>query len=121
VVVANAGALTFEIRVPGRTGHGSMCQEGTSAFEAFLPLHPLTRETQSAVGGITGSTPPVAAATSGSDLRLYTGIGGIPTLLYGPGDVRHAHAPSEQVKLDEVVQCARALALLAVRRCVEPP
>jgi acetylornithine deacetylase len=84
------------------------------------PVHALIRETLSAVGGITGSTPPVAAATYGSDLRLYTGIGGISTLHYGPGAVRHAHAPAEQVKLDEVVQCARALALLAVRRCVEP-
>ncbi len=53
----------------------------------------------------------------GSDLRLYAGIGGIPTLHYGPGDVRFAHAPREQVNIAEVIEVTRALALLAVRRC----
>ena len=42
--------------------------------------------------------------------------GGIPTLQYGPGDVRLAHAPRESVPLDEVVEVARALTLLAARR-----
>ena len=61
--------------------------------------------------------PPPRAAPYGSDLRLYSGIGGIPTLHYGPGDVRFAHAPREQVGIGELVESARALALLAVRRC----
>ena len=39
LVVANAGALTFRIEVPGRSAHGSMRLSGRSAFEAFLPLH----------------------------------------------------------------------------------
>jgi acetylornithine deacetylase len=52
----------------------------------------------------------------GSDLRQYTGAG-IPTLQYGPGDVRFAHAVDEHVALAEVLHCARAYALLAVRRC----
>ena len=53
----------------------------------------------------------------GSDLRLYTGIGGIPTLHYGPGDIEDAHAPLEKVDLDQLVQVARALTVLALRRC----
>lgn len=52
----------------------------------------------------------------GSDLRLYAAAG-IPTLQYGPGDVRYAHATDEHVVLAEVLHCARAFALLAVRRC----
>ena len=39
IVTANAGALTFEIRVPGRAAHGSTRLEGVSAFDAFLPVH----------------------------------------------------------------------------------
>ena len=35
-------------------------------------------------------------APYGSDLRLYAGAG-IPTLHYGPGDVRLAHGPDEAV------------------------
>jgi acetylornithine deacetylase len=53
----------------------------------------------------------------GSDLRLYTGIGGIPTLHYGPGDFADAHAPLEKVSLDQLVQVARALVVLTLRRC----
>ncbi len=60
--------------------------------------------------------PVEAAAPYGSDLRLYVGQGGIPTLQYGPGDVRLAHAPRESVPLGEVVHVARTLALLAARR-----
>ena len=64
-----------------------------------------------------GRSADVRAAPYGSDLRLYTGLGGIPTLHYGPGDVRFAHAPREQVNLGELEVVARALALLVARRC----
>ena len=46
-----------------------------------------------------------------------TGIGGVPTLQYGPGDVALAHAADESVALDEVHTAARALAVLAVEMC----
>ena len=52
----------------------------------------------------------------GSDLRQYTGQG-IPTLHYGPGDVRLAHGPDEAVDLDEVVTVTRALVLAILRSC----
>jgi acetylornithine deacetylase len=48
---------------------------------------------------------------------LYSGLGGIPTLHYGPGDVRFAHAPREQVGIAETLRVARVMALLAARRC----
>jgi acetylornithine deacetylase len=56
-------------------------------------------------------------APYGSDLRLLTGLGGVPTVHYGPGDAALAHAPDESVPLPEVVTAARALALLAVDVC----
>jgi acetylornithine deacetylase len=45
------------------------------------------------------------------------GLGGIPTVQYGPGDANAAHAPDEWVPLDEVRLTARALATLIVRVC----
>ncbi|WP_433832249.1 ArgE/DapE family deacylase [Actinoplanes sp. CA-015351] len=220
VVVANAGALTFQLRVPGRAGHGSTRLAGHSAIDAFLPVHAAIGELERArnaqpdpifdgntlpypisigtvragdwassvpdlliaegrlgvqlgeppasaraaletaiaevcrrdpwlrdhpvsvtwpggqfasghipaghslIGEVLGSIQAVegrAAATSaapyGSDLRLYTGLGGIPTLHYGPGDVRLAHAPRELVDIDELIRTTRSLAVLAVRRC----
>ena len=220
IVVANAGALTFELRVPGRAAHGSTRLEGYSAFDAFLPVyraladlerernthrdplfgdnplpyplsigtvrtgdwassvpdllvaegrlgvrlgeeptaaraalesvvaevgrtdpwlrdnpvtvtwpggqfasggieagHPLIGEMADAIRDAEGREAPLTAAPYGSDLRLYTGIGGIPTLHYGPGDVRFAHAPREQVAIAELLRSTRSLALLAARRC----
>ena len=64
-----------------------------------------------------GSEQATWLAPFGSDLRLMTGIGGVPTLQYGPGDVALAHAADESVALDEVHTAARALAVLAVEMC----
>lgn len=59
----------------------------------------------------------VYGASYGSDLRLLTGLGGIPTLQYGPGDAVDAHAPVEHVVLDDVAVTARTLALMALDVC----
>jgi len=64
-----------------------------------------------------GSVPEVHGVPYGSDLRLMTGIGGIPTVHYGPGDVRHAHAPDESVPVAELVEVTRTLVLLVATTC----
>ncbi len=79
--------------------------------------HPLVGEVSSAVAATGGDHPPLAKGVYGSDLRLYTGIGGIPTLHYGPGDIAVAHAPLERVDLTQLVQVTRALVVLSLRRC----
>jgi acetylornithine deacetylase len=79
--------------------------------------HPVVAEMSAAVADAGGAPPALAAGVYGSDLRLYTGIGGIPTLHYGPGDIAWAHAPLERVLVDELVQVTRALVVLALRRC----
>ncbi|WP_327586806.1 ArgE/DapE family deacylase [Nonomuraea sp. NBC_00507] len=78
--------------------------------------HPLLGEISRCVADATGVIPVEGAASYGSDLRLYAAAG-IPSLHYGPGDVRFAHAPREQVWLPELREVVRVLALLAVRRC----
>lgn len=82
--------------------------------------HPLVAEVIAAVEETGGARPVLGAEVYGSDLRLYAGIGGIPTLHYGPGDIGVAHGPQEHVVIDEVAQVARALVLLALRRCGVP-
>lgn len=80
--------------------------------------HPLINEVSRSISDLNGGAAPQrAAAPYGSDLRLYSGIGGIPTLHYGPGDVRFAHAPREQVQIAELITVARSLLLLTLRRC----
>jgi acetylornithine deacetylase len=61
--------------------------------------------------------PDVYGAPYGSDLRLLTGLGGIPTVQYGPGDAAVAHGPLEAVSIGEVITTARTLAVLAVDIC----
>ncbi|WP_049559720.1 ArgE/DapE family deacylase [Nonomuraea sp. SBT364] len=79
--------------------------------------HPLLAEVRQAAADTSGVALPESAAPYGSDLRLYAGAG-IPTLHYGPGDARYAHAPREQVPIPELLAVTRAVALLAVRRCL---
>ena len=63
-----------------------------------------------------GPAPRERGAPYGSDLRLYAGSG-VPTLHYGPGDVRLAHGPDEAVDIDEVVRVVEVLVLTALRTC----
>ena len=53
----------------------------------------------------------------GSDLRLMTTMGGIPTVHYGPGDAGLAHGPGERVDIAELLTACRALAVLAMNSC----
>ncbi|MHA6670316.1 ArgE/DapE family deacylase [Homoserinimonas sp. A447] len=90
---------------------------GQFASGSIDAQHEFIDEVSASISDLTGAAPERAAAPYGSDLRLYAGIGGIPTLHFGPGDVKFAHAVREQVNLDELIAVTRSLALLAVRRC----
>ena len=221
ITTANAGALTFELRVPGAATHASTSYAGVSALEKFWPLHaalaalearrnrdahPLMAEypvayplsigkvscgdwastvpdllvaegrlgvalgedpddaraeleeaiaeaacadlwlrdhppTVAWTGGqfasglyteesralfdlvatahadvTRGPRPRERGAPYGSDLRLYA-TAAVPTLHYGPGDVRLAHGPREAVKVDELVAVTESLVLALVRAC----
>jgi acetylornithine deacetylase len=63
-----------------------------------------------------GPPPRQRGAPYGSDLRLYAAAG-VPTLHYGPGEVRLAHSPNEAVAVDELVTVTEALTLTLVRAC----
>jgi len=63
------------------------------------------------------AAPDVHGAPYGSDLRLLTAVGGVPTVQYGPGDARLAHGPQESVALADIAVTARTLALLAIDLC----
>jgi acetylornithine deacetylase len=221
LVPANAGALTFRLRVPGLATHASRRAQGVSAIEKFMPIwlalqelerrrhehvdplatrwdlaHPLSVGTircgdwassvpdllvaEGRLGVALGEPPEQAkaefelaiaeacaadtwlrahpvevewwggqfdsgrlpadsdlvervaashhlasggrpnevwAAPYGSDLRLMTNIGKVPTLQYGPGNVALAHGPDENVLTEDVQLTARTLALIALDIC----
>jgi acetylornithine deacetylase len=89
---------------------------GTFASGALPDGHPLLPAVQRAVADTGAGVPPERALPAGSDLRLYAAAR-VPTLHYGPGDLRLAHGPLEHVPVDELVTAARAFALLTLRAC----
>jgi len=89
---------------------------GQYASGAVPAGHPLPDWVGDAAAAVTGARPPERAAPYGSDLRLYAAAG-VPTVHYGPGQVRLAHAPDERIAIRDVAQVARVLALLALRVC----
>ncbi len=70
-----------------------------------------------AVSDLEGDPPPLEGMTFGADMRLLVLEGGIPTVMYGPGDVRRAHGPDEYVPLEDLRRVASALALASMRFC----
>jgi acetylornithine deacetylase len=64
---------------------------------------------------VTGRNIEMYGGPYGSDLRLLSGIGGIPTVQYGPGDAAAAHAPNEWVATQDVLTSARVIADFLIR------
>jgi acetylornithine deacetylase len=79
--------------------------------------HPIVETVREAYAEATGEEARLEGMTYASDMRHLVKIGGVPTVLFGPGDVRQAHAPDEYVELEELVTAARVLALTALRFC----
>jgi acetylornithine deacetylase len=77
--------------------------------------HPLPWSLGEAARDVLGRLPAFVGMPYGSDARLFVDHGGTPTVLYGPGNPRLAHAPDEHVALDEIARCARTLAIWIVR------
>jgi acetylornithine deacetylase len=77
--------------------------------------HPLPTGLARAVGDTLGEWPAFLAEPYGADMRLLIQEGGTPTVIFGPGAPEVAHAPNEHVLLDDVLRCARALAVWLLR------
>ena len=73
----------------------------------------LARLVSSACKEALGRRPPLCGIASGTDMRLYTNVGRVPALVFGPGDVSTAHFSDESVELDEMVDACRVYATAA--------
>jgi len=72
--------------------------------------HPLPVSLAAAAEAATGHRPDLVGVPYGADMRLFIGVGETPCVIFGPGDVRLAHAADERVPLSETEACARVLA-----------
>lgn len=62
-----------------------------------------------------GKQPVLEGMPYGADMRLLVHQGGMPTVMFGPGDVRLAHKPNEYVPVDDLVHVACTIALTTLR------
>lgn len=79
--------------------------------------HPIVGTVAEAHRDVVGERPRLQGMPYGADMRLLANEGATATLLYGPGDVRRAHAPDEYVEIVELEAATRVLALTIVRFC----
>ncbi len=81
------------------------------------PDDPIAAAVSSAASSVLGHAAHVEGVTYGADMRLLVNVGRIPTVMFGPGDVRVAHMPDEHVPLDDLEAAARTLVVAALRFC----
>lgn len=86
---------------------------GSNGF-ALAADTPLVQQMQHNVARVTGTSRPLAYMPTESDGEVLHNKGGIPTVLFGPGDIDHAHSYREQVEIAQVTQAARVLCLTAL-------
>jgi acetylornithine deacetylase len=91
---------------------------GAQFDPAEIPAdHAIVMETAASFQEITGQSAQIQGMPYGADMRLLVNVGGIPTILFGPGDVRKAHQPDEHVPLADLKTCTQTLALTILRFC----
>lgn len=91
---------------------------GAQFAPAAIPAdHPIVRTVGAAFEAAAGRPARLQGMTYGADMRLLVDPGGIPTMMFGPGDIRLAHRPDEYVPVDELLTATRTLALTALRFC----
>ena len=80
--------------------------------------HPLPVGLADVAEPIMGRRPALLGEPYGADMQMFVNHGGTPCVIFGPGDVRVAHAADEHVPLDEVETCARVLVAWVRRELV---
>ncbi len=108
VRAARPGLRTELVRMP--EGMATMLH-GPLVIDPGHPLVEAAREAVSASGG-DSSTTVFPAWTDGALLSLYAGI---PTIIWGPGDLKLAHSAEESIAVEDVLLAARLYAAAARR------
>jgi len=88
----------------------------------FMPARisvedPIIAEIQGALRTLGAGEVGLKGVTFGSDMRLLVQEASTPSVLFGPGDIRMAHASDEFVSINELETTAKTLALTALRFC----
>ncbi|MDH5371499.1 MAG: ArgE/DapE family deacylase [Acidimicrobiia bacterium] len=88
---------------------------GRFASASIPDTHDLPVRLRSAASDTLGERAKLIGVPYGADMRLLIQQGGVPTVMFGPGDVAVAHSADEFVPLDDVADCAASLAVYLMR------
>jgi acetylornithine deacetylase/succinyl-diaminopimelate desuccinylase len=111
-VRARQPGLKAEIsRVPG--GMASMIH-GPLIID---PAHPIVKSAQKALAGLGRQAEGLTVFPAWTDGALISREGKIPTIIWGPGELGHAHSPEENIRLEEVHTAAEMYAAAALDFC----
>jgi acetylornithine deacetylase len=78
---------------------------------------PLVATLAAAWESVSGQPVRIDAATYGADMRHFVNTGHTPCVMFGAGDVRHAHAPNESIRLDDLVTATTTIAVFIADWC----
>ncbi len=79
------------------------------------PGHSLVKASLGAFEGLGRPAPPTTVFPAWTDGALLSREAGIPTLIWGPGELALAHSAEESVPVEEIVLAARLYAAAALR------
>jgi len=81
------------------------------------PTHAIVKSAQRALAGIGRQADDLTVFPAWTDGALLSREGKIPTIIWGPGELSHAHSPEENIRLEEVYIAARIYAAAAMDFC----
>jgi acetylornithine deacetylase len=88
---------------------------------AQIPVdHPLVALMSASFQDVMEGRPTIVGFPAGCDLPLLRKYGGMPGLVFGPGNCTIAHSSNEHVPIQEVVSAAKIVAITALRWCGKP-
>jgi acetylornithine deacetylase len=78
---------------------------------------PFVQTVKKTMASVTGKEPVVTGATCGNDARVLLNIGGMPTVVLGPGYLAQCHSPNEFVLVEDYLNYILVYANLILDWC----
>ena len=92
---------------------------GQFASAQVSPDEPIAQAVARAHERVSGTPVTTVGVSWGADMRLFTEIGHMPTVIYGAGGIGSAHGPDEWIELDQVLDAIETLACMLIDWCGE--
>ena len=90
---------------------------GQFAPAEVLNEAPICEAVRRAHGLATGVEPAVEGVPYGADMRHFVRLGETPCVMYGAGDINHAHGPDEHLSIPDLMTATKTVALLIADWC----